>query len=1086
MSQIPSLDQVIYLNDHFKRSVNIASDHGDMESIANFYCPATSEMALLTMIRQITEIGEASFTWTGPYGSGKSSLALLLKALTDSNNAMRSYALAKISTTNRKKVSDFFDADGWQIISLVGSQTDIELVFKEAFNVKPHTSPDMLLSAIKKQAESSDRGLIIIIDELGKLLEYQAHEFKDIYFLQQLAEIANRSGGKLIFIGILHQAFSEYARHLTKATRDEWSKIQGRFIDIPINLASEEQIELISKAIQTNKKPTHITVEASITAKVVAQNRRTDSSLLAEKLTQTWPLHPATSILLSELSKKRFGQNQRSIFSFLMSAEPNGFRDFLHNTPSNSETLFTPNMLWDYLATNLESTIAFSSDARIWATAADAIAKCDASHDKHLHAQVLKAIAAITLLKGRSGIEATESLLQIIFNQDITAILGDLVSWSFILFKKHTNGYSLFEGSDFDIDEKLQTAFKQVVKNDVAKIDSFANLKPIIAKRHYHQTGALRWLRVTFQSVPSDLSELISDTPVNVSELGKIICLLPQTLEEYKQAHHLQKNLLETGADNLVVGIAHNYREISDIALELNALEWISDHEPSLSGDSIARREVESRINYLTKALENALYRSLSENRWTFLNQKQKLAFSKLSEVASLIADHIFNCAPKIHNEMLNRDKPSGNANAAMRALMNAMIKSPEKENLAIEGFPPERGLYEAILKKTRIHDLSPTWGFYEPNSTCEPHLNNLWHATNRYLKEKSGITNILDIYKQCWSLPPFGIKRGLFQPLLLSYILSNRDSIALYIEEKYFTEINDYFIDFFYGTPKHVGIQRIDRNQRNDELFTQILVAVSKHQPQTTDLQTPLGLSKALVKTIRSQPKWLHRTKSLSKEAIQLREIVNVANDPNKLLFEDIPNLITSSKTINLSDLLDEIVQAYPNLLTRIGQHILEELQVHLASEAAFEQIRHRAKRIQGKTGDFRVDALASRLFNFDGSVDSISGIASLAANKPITDWIDQDVQRAIKEISALTHEFNKAELLIKVDGVPTEREAISLLFKSANSQEVINTDIEVSASEKDVISLAANTMLDQLQIKFKDSRLQQAVIAQMLKQLL
>ena len=94
---------------------------------------------------------------------------------------------------------------------------------------------------------------------MGKFLEHALiNKETDIYIFQQIAEIVNRSSGKLIFIGILHQSFQEYTRNLTKSIRDEWAKIQGRYIDFSINAVGEEQIELISRAIISDLKPTRI------------------------------------------------------------------------------------------------------------------------------------------------------------------------------------------------------------------------------------------------------------------------------------------------------------------------------------------------------------------------------------------------------------------------------------------------------------------------------------------------------------------------------------------------------------------------------------------------------------------------------------------------------------------------------------------------------------------------------------------------------------------------------------------------------------------------------------------------------------
>ena len=55
---------------------------------------------------------------------------------------------------------------------------------------------------------SNSHQVIIFVDELGKYLEYASSINQDIMFLQTLAELCNRSEGKIIFVGILHQSFS--------------------------------------------------------------------------------------------------------------------------------------------------------------------------------------------------------------------------------------------------------------------------------------------------------------------------------------------------------------------------------------------------------------------------------------------------------------------------------------------------------------------------------------------------------------------------------------------------------------------------------------------------------------------------------------------------------------------------------------------------------------------------------------------------------------------------------------------------------------------------------------------------------------
>jgi hypothetical protein len=1082
------LSEEVKLNDQFRRSINIGSDTDKLENLEGYICPASAEESLKIMIKHITQSSESSFTWTGPFGSGKSSLALLVSALINQNPEIQQAAKSKISSKNTDEVSNFFcQNQGWNTLNIVGTPTSPLKAFQTALELDDNTTAEEIIQECITRSQSK-AGLVIFVDEMGKFLEFQASSNSDIYFFQLLAEAANRSYGKLVFIGILHQAFSEYARSLTKNIKDEWSKIQGRFTDITINISNDEQLELISQTIQSEKKPKRITKAAKATADCIGKNRRTDEELLARKLTATWPLHPVTSLLISELSRKRFGQNQRSIFSFLLSAEPEGFKDFLKNTSISSKTLFTPSNLWDYLSTNLESTIIFSADAKAWAVASEAISKCDTSDDKEKHSLVLKAIAVISIFKGRSGLEATKGLLESIFNFEINNILADLQKWSFTIYKKHTGSYSLYEGSDFDIDEAVANAGQKINNIDISRINHLAGIKPVVAKRHYHKTGALRWLKLGFDFVDANTSKRILNPKNNGSEIGHIVCLLPKTSQELETALEVVNSLKNDPVNNAIIGVASNYNEINNYVSELITLEWISNNEASLSGDSIARREVESRITSLSNALEKALFKALMTTPWVFQGSQKVYALSELSELASNVADSLFHQSPIVLNEMLNRDKPSGNANAALKALAKAMVSSSEKEHLGIEGYPPERGLYESILKKNYLHVDSNGWTFAQPNIKQTPELSTLWKTTNQFLSKQDSTLKIADIYS-LWNSEPFGVKAGLNSILLLSYILSNKEKVAVYIDETYYPNIDDYFVDYLLGSPKDVSIRFVEANQKNEQFLNSAIATLNKHNNQHIKLNSkaePLEVARALVQLITQQNKWVHRTKRLSKETTLLREAILNANDPNKLLFESIPDLLEKHNNSNFEDLITELTNAFPYLIQELGQHILLELQVGLASTKNIEALRNRAARLKGKTGNFRVDALASRLSIFDNSVESISGIASLAANKPIFDWIDQDVQRALQEISALCHEFNKAELLVRVEGKPSEREAIGIYIKSSNSSEMLNAELELLNSEKEAIKDLKAKFYQSMTNDLKDTRLQKALLTSLIKDLI
>lgn len=254
----------VRVNRRFQRSVRVDTDINEPSALEGFICPSSTAQALLSMARQVAETGHGAFTWTGPYGSGKSSLAVALAALLGPDGRPRTQARASIGSDAAAELISLLKAGrkGWTTLPIVGSRTDPALAIAEALDGprrgRKRTSvmgTDVIEKLKTAAADTSGAGLIVIIDEMGKFLEQAAFGDADVYFFQQLAEAASRSNRRLIVVGVLHQAFDDYAHRLAREVRDEWLKIQGRWSDIPINVAGEEQIALIGRAIDADTPP---------------------------------------------------------------------------------------------------------------------------------------------------------------------------------------------------------------------------------------------------------------------------------------------------------------------------------------------------------------------------------------------------------------------------------------------------------------------------------------------------------------------------------------------------------------------------------------------------------------------------------------------------------------------------------------------------------------------------------------------------------------------------------------------------------------------------------------------------------------
>ena len=477
----PKID--IQVQRRFQRSIRLDTDLDDPLALQGFVCPPTFVHALTTLSQQVKGAGHGAFTWTGPFGGGKSSLAVVLSALLSVPGAKRKRAMSAIGSPAKDIVDALKPGRlGYRSLAIVGRKQDCaELIadalkrdglIRKPIDTQSDNGAALLETLVRIAKRPKHAGLVIFIDEMGKVLEAASQGRGDLHFLQELAEIASRSQRRLIVIGILHQAFGEYTGRLARRTRDEWMKVQGRFVDIPLATLADEQLALLSQAIAVPKPPKACQAPARTLAAIIKNNRAATDKKLASYLAGCWPLHPVTACLLGPYSRRRFGQNQRSIFSFLNAAEPHGFQQFLSHA-SRKET-YLPAMLWNYLRDNLEPSILASPDGHRWSTAVEAFERCESRGGTAEHLMIAKTIAVIEQFREHAGFYPSKDVLRIatpaIAATKRAKVLKDLEQWSIVVYRRHLGAYAIHSGSDFEIETAIDEERNQSIVLDYMRI----------------------------------------------------------------------------------------------------------------------------------------------------------------------------------------------------------------------------------------------------------------------------------------------------------------------------------------------------------------------------------------------------------------------------------------------------------------------------------------------------------------------------------------------------------------------------------------------------------------------------------------
>lgn len=1077
-----NLNKDITIGRQFLRSINLVADLGRSDALNGYICQESARNLISNMAHHLNQTEQRAFTWTGPYGGGKSSLALVLGSLVSPNKTLREEAKKILGVKTGDKIDQAWSSskDGWLVLPVVGKRDNVISAISAALDkeegvvTKRPKSTDTILRLIAQAEKRKKDGVLLILDELGKFLEAAAQTGEDIYFYQELAESASRCKGKLVIVGVLHQAFEQYAIKLGRDARDEWAKIQGRYIDIPLVVGSDEVIELVGRAIE-KKSPINAYKKAEkyaeTVADVITKRRPNAPANLKKSLLNCWPLHPVTAALLAPISRKRFSQNERSVFGFLASAEPLGFTDFLNSMPGVETSMYTPAKYWDYLKANMEQAILASQDGHRWAVANDAIERTESREGcTEIHVQLAKTIALLDLFRAGSGLAAEDNLLEISVNastKDIRTACEDLARWSVAVFRKHINAWSIYSGSDFDIDSAVNQARAELGDIDIKQLIELSELNPIVAKSHYHETGTLRWFSRTLIQLSSAKDYLNNFTPLPGSA-GEFILIAPSAEYGAKKNKNLVQELSEiTTKSPVVLGFAANSERVFELGMELSSLEKVQKTRRELEGDAVARKEVGGRLTTVKAELADELKNSFETAEWFQSGQPvNREVRATLPSIASKLALETFPQTPPIHNELVNRESLSANAVKARRELMYQMINRKGEQRLGYEGFSADAGLYYSIIEHNNLYQLvDGEWTFITTDKkSFGKHFSPMWEAADKLFKKSKESITLQQLY-DIWQSKPIGARKGILPIFALIYFLANRHNLGLYIENTFIPDLTEAYLDEWMQDTKRVAFKYVEISKQREVLLKALSESLTKSlgQPVTA---SPLESARGLVSLIATLPNWTKRTTSVSTDAQKLRTAILKASDPHKVLFSDLPNLLESNDEISLvnkiSALTEELQNAYPALLEKFKSIVFKALD----HKGSIQELNARAENIKGISGDFGVDAFVARLSVFKDDVESLEGLLSTAITKNPKDWVDRDQEAAINSLGKICSAFRSIESLNDLRGKSATRKAFAFVYTDPKNA-VISKNFDISEDKLPELKKISTALLNDLKKK-------------------
>ena len=1100
----------------FRRSVNVDRDTWSLGALDGYIVTPAVRRALSQIADGLREEdGDRAWSLVGPYGSGKSAFAVFLadllspsgspgakaarKLLNESSDiVLPRRALCPVVLTAERAPLDML------LLKALGST--LEAMWKGRRGAKPKilktirqylagsdagllrcaTSEvvDCFEEALRAIAATTGAGLMLLIDEAGKALEYAAQQPTrgDVYLLQALAEVAARTSRvPFVILTVLHQSFEQYAHQLGPSDRNEWSKVQGRFGELAFREGGDQMIRLTAAAIRrTTERSTAERWMRSVSAAAawVSEGTGWDRTELAGHLDGCWPLHPISAALLGPLFHSRSAQNERSLFAFLSAGEPLSFRDFLRTHGPGS--LYTVDRLYDYASRMLGSRVV-GRDGRRWAAIETAIQRLPPESDA-VDEQVLKAVGLLGMFGDRVGLRASSETVAACADDGGAAerSLVRLKQRSTLVYRQFRDAFQIWEGSDLDLDDLVLRAGRQLPNDfSVATVlQRHAPRPPLVARRHLFQTGTLRYFDVHFV----DASRLIEGGELNLSGEGDGIVLLtlPRTELEGEEIRAQEGNLspaLERlGAGKpVVLVVPETSVRLSQLVRELAASQLVRTSTPELQSDPTARTELAGRIEELHRQVTTEVGRTFDPLRSEWFIGSERLELSSwraVSSVLSALCDAHFSGAPPIRNELLNRRALSTSAARARRNLIEAMILRWEVAQLGFEGNPPEVSMYRSLLEQHGFHRRrGDTWRFGPPRRALRP----LWTAVQEYLRDtETRRRPLIELYDRL-RRPPFGIKDGPLPVIVVAALLARDSRVAVYERGSFVPAWTPSHAERLIRSPDGFEVRQCRIGGQRREVVNHLAEMLF---PSNTRRPSLLGVVRGLVQFVAKLTPYARRTQRISDRARAIREALVRAREPAQLVFDDLPTACRcppfgSDPTNDLHRIDDfvaaldaglrEVQDAYPALLARSAAALANHLGLpgDLAELAA--ELRSRASLVESAAVDPRLRSFVVRASDAAlGPGDMLASLLTQLADKPPPEWSDADEDQFEVRLAYVARAFRGAESLLvdangTADGQPLLR--LSVARRGRPEQERV---LPLRAAEESRIAALRDRILD------------------------
>ncbi len=871
-------------------AVNIENP-ADLSSSVDWFHPTSQSIAFVTNVATAALEGGGAHALLGAFGVGKSSLAAFtLNELSCPTTSFEPKSRRHLFGAECSPVAKVHKAGGLVPLPVVGASEplasrvlvalralandsrlaeDTDLRSYRSLDSRDATSEQamqMLTNAARALRRRGRAGAILVIDEFGRHLEHMLATTadSDLHLLQSIAEATGRADVPLSLVIIQHFGLEHYGAMFRGARRKEWEKVRGRFSETVLSNTEVDAAHITARIIDALGF-------ARVDGEVLPRPERDAPRILRDPEFQAaaktcYPLHPMTIVVLSRLARL-LGQNDRTIVGWLTSNMDSGFLDVRRRQGDN---WIYPDALYEHFFGDTLLVPSNPAFAKRYAAVQSAYERIDDGLSRD--ARVLfRTLGLLGFCSGRGISSGRSSALACLPKGfPFERCIDELTDRSLILYRRYRSEYIVWEGSDYDVSGRIDKEISASSLNVALEMNRQCR-RSMLAHRHAIRTGNRRTAPVIWLNSEDKLPD--SD--------GRPRVLI--RLDKSTSRYALSKD---------VVGVVKTPHGITPHLQEAAAIRRLLDGDGALQEDAVAMKELESLLAFHEEKIISLSQELLdSDLSW----RVGKTRFVTMQEALSAAMDSEYSLAFVLHNDLVNRDRASGQVMFALRKLIGLLYAQPERENLGIEKFPAERIIYESLLKRKGLHAprADGTWRLrLTPDRSVPSDLAGCIAAIRRRFAEAVPGTNSVEEIVGHLALPPYGVKRVPALLLCILTLMELPDAHELYEDSEFLPQWGPDTLLRLLKTPRRFAIRAVSTSPVSGAFLRRYMEALVPLGTPAKSL-TPVTLAREGLRRHASLSMYARRTTTVSPTAQAFRRALEIARSPSDMLFARVPDAL-------------------------------------------------------------------------------------------------------------------------------------------------------------------------------------------------